>query len=57
MPHQKHTEVKQAQKVSKKARKLEKNGFSVDFAAVAGQGHRGDYDLDDLFSWIDKICK
>ena len=39
------------------ARKLEKNGFSVDFAAVAGQGHRGDYDLDDLFSWIDKICK
>ena len=39
------------------ALKLEKEGCTVDFAAASGERHGGDYDLDDLFSWIDEICK
>lgn len=38
------------------ATKLESKGFDVDFAMPWGQGHGGDYDLDELFAWIDKIC-
>lgn len=39
------------------ALKLEGSGCTVDFEAVSGQGHGGDYDLDKLFDWIDSICK
>ena len=34
---------------------LDNKGFEVDFAAPWGKGHAGDYDLDELFSWIGKI--
>lgn len=37
--------------------KLRNAGYDVDFAMPWGQGHGGDYDLDELFAWIDKICK
>lgn len=36
---------------------LANHGEDVDFASPWGKGHAGDYDLDDLFAWIDKICK
>lgn len=39
------------------ATKLENEGFDVDFFAPWGVGHAGDYDLDELFAWIDSICK
>ncbi len=39
------------------ALKLQDSGCTVDFKAVSGQGHGGDYDLDELFDWIDSICK
>lgn len=39
------------------ALKLQNNDCNVDFAAPWGEGHGGDYDLDELFSWIDEICK
>lgn len=39
------------------ATSLESNGFKVDFALPWGQEHGGDYDLDELFAWIDEICK
>ncbi|MEN6561431.1 MAG: subtype B tannase [Acidobacteriota bacterium] len=38
------------------AAKLRNEGFDVDFAIPWGQGHGGDYDLDRLFAWIDRIC-
>ena len=36
---------------------LEGEGCNVDFEAVWGQGHGGYYDNDELFDWIDEICK
>ena len=39
------------------ALKLEKEGFDVDFAAASGERHGGDYDLEELFEWINDICK
>lgn len=39
------------------ALKLQSNGAHVDFFSPWGRGHGGDYDLDELFDWIDKICK
>ena len=36
---------------------LENNGYDVDFALPWGAPHSGDYDLDELFSWIDSLCK
>ena len=39
------------------ALKLENNNVNVDFAFPWGVPHAGDYDLEELFSWIDKICK
>ena len=36
---------------------LQNAGKSVDFAVPWGQGHGGDYDLDELFTWIDGIVK
>ncbi len=37
--------------------KLENLGYKVDFFMPWGQGHGGDYDLEELFDWIDNICK
>ena len=39
------------------ATKLQNQGFDVDFAMPWAQGHGGDYDLDDLFAWITRICR
>ena len=39
------------------ALKLQNNGADVDFRSVWGVGHKGDYDLDEMFDWIDSICK
>ena len=39
------------------ALRLANAGIDVDFSAPWGQGHGGDYDLDELFNWIDRICK
>jgi hypothetical protein len=36
---------------------LENEGKDVDFALPWGLPHSGDYDLDDLFSWIDSLAK
>ncbi len=35
---------------------LEMNGVNVDYHLPWGVPHSGDYDLDELFAWIDKIC-
>lgn len=37
--------------------KLENNGAVVDYHSPWDTPHSGDYDLDELFEWIDKICK
>lgn len=39
------------------ATKLRNNGASVDFALPWGKGHSGDYDLPELFAWIDQVCQ
>lgn len=39
------------------ALKLIENGFDVDYKLVDGMEHRGDYDLDELFAWIDNVLK
>jgi len=36
---------------------LENKGYDVDFAMPWEQDHGGDYDLDELFAWIDMLCK
>lgn len=36
---------------------LENSGYDVDFALPWGLPHSGDYDLAELFSWIDSLCK
>lgn len=35
---------------------LKKEGCAVDFALPWGLPHSGDYDLEELFGWIDSIC-
>lgn len=35
---------------------LANKGFDVDFALPWGLPHSGDYDLPELFSWIDSLC-
>lgn len=37
--------------------KLEEQGKEVDYHLPWGLPHSGDYDLDELFEWIDGICK
>ena len=37
------------------ALKLENSGKDVDFSAPWAQGHGGDYDLDELFEWMEKV--
>ena len=39
------------------ATKLQNSGLFVDFAMPWGQAHGGDYDLDELFAWMDRICR
>ena len=39
------------------ALKLQSIGVDVNFFSPWGKGHAGDYDLDELFDWIDSICK
>lgn len=36
---------------------LQNKGFKVDFALPWDKPHSGDYDLDELFNWADKVCK
>lgn len=36
---------------------LQNNGYDVDFASPWGKGHAGDYDLTELFDWVDSLCK
>jgi len=36
---------------------LQNHGFNVDFAMPWAQGHGGDYDLDELFAWINQVCR
>ena len=36
---------------------LKNKGYEVDFALPWGLPHSGDYDLEDLFTWIDKLAK
>lgn len=36
---------------------LMNRGYDVDFALPWGLPHSGDYDITDLFAWIDGICK
>lgn len=38
------------------ATSLESSGVKVDFSLPWGQEHGGDYDLDELFNWVDNIC-
>jgi hypothetical protein len=35
---------------------LQNKGFNIDFALPWDKPHSGDYDLEALFVWIDKIC-
>ncbi|MBQ8300669.1 MAG: alpha/beta hydrolase [Clostridia bacterium] len=37
--------------------KLQNNGCSVDYHSPWDIPHAGDYDLDELFNWIDTICR
>ena len=39
------------------ALKLQNSGVDVNFFSPWGVGHSGDYDLKELFDWIDSICK
>ena len=36
---------------------LQNHGYNVDFAMPWAQGHGGDYDLDELFAWINQVCR
>ncbi|WP_227713194.1 hypothetical protein AAHK14_02180 [Moraxella sp. K1664] len=36
---------------------LQNQGKNVDFALPWGVGHGGDYDLNELFDWADKLVK
>ena len=39
------------------AARLQNAGAEVDFAIPWGVGHAGDYDLDELFTWMDQVCR
>ena len=36
---------------------LQNKGFKVDFTLPWDRPHSGDYDLEELFNWMDGICK
>ena len=37
--------------------RAQNHGYSVDMATPFGVDHAGDYDLQDLFNWMDSIVK
>ena len=39
------------------ALKLQNSGVDVNFYSPWNRGHAGDYDLPELFNWLDSICK
>ncbi len=39
------------------ALKLQNSGVDVNFFSPWNRGHGGDYDLMELFNWMDTICK
>ncbi len=39
------------------ALKLQNHGVNVNFFSPWARGHGGDYDLPELFDWIDSVCK
>jgi hypothetical protein len=39
------------------ALKLQNSGVDVNFYSPWNRGHAGDYDLPELFNWMDSICK
>jgi hypothetical protein len=39
------------------ATRLQNKGFDVNVALPWDRPHSGDYDLDELFTWVDSICK
>ena len=39
------------------AAKLQNSGKNVDMAMPWGVPHSGDYDLDELFAWMDGVVK
>ena len=39
------------------ALKLKEAGCQVDYQSPWNIPHAGDYDLEELFAWIDEICK
>ena len=39
------------------ATKLKNSGFDVNFFLPWNRPHSGDYNLDDLFGWIDRISR
>lgn len=36
---------------------FENRGYDVDFALPWGIPHSGDYALEEMFAWIDRICQ
>ncbi|OYU65956.1 MAG: alpha/beta hydrolase [Cytophagaceae bacterium BCCC1] len=36
---------------------LQNRGYNIDFSLPWSKPHSGDYDLKELFDWVDKICK
>ena len=36
---------------------LQNRGFDTDLAFAWEQGHAGDYDIDELFDWIESVCR
>ena len=36
---------------------LRKHGYEVDFFLPWGLPHSGDYDLDEMFAWVDELCR
>lgn len=36
---------------------LQNKGFKIDFTLPWDRPHSGDYDLEELFKWVDEICK
>jgi len=39
------------------AKRPQNRGYSVDFAMPWNQGHAGDYDSEELFAWMEQICR
>ena len=46
-----------SRKLDETVEELKNKGYDVDFALPWGLPHSGDYDMEELFGWIDGICK